>query len=813
MQGFIRHLLCAGIVTMLLVQVVWSQSAPAEDENIPYLVTFGGNSETEPDFRMDNDVPQVTVLTPAGGATVTGEDPFDVTWIVTEEGGSSLITDPITLYYTTDEGQNWSLMAENEANDGSYTWNVPLVNSTVCIVSVEAEDEAGSIGRDVSGIFEIISDGWIRGTITLSGESDHSGAVVEISQDRNFVEMVTTESDGSYEIRLLRGTYSVEAWAKGFYHDYHDSAVEVSKNSTEEINFDLPLGWVDHMQDRMRSADSPEKVLTPPFDLVTSFETGHQIQAPIIYSNRIAYVPSMDNKLYAVNVDTESLEWSYTFPYDARTVTISDGRIYACDYNGYLVVLDESDGGLLWSFVDGGYWTHYKGGSVAYGKYFFARGYKLYSIDAYDGSVIWSYHTPTTTNYNSSPVAYNGIIYVGSEDGILHAVNESDGSLEWSYTTGGAVQGGPLIYNGRIYFGSHDNNFYAINLSDQSLAWSYTSIDDFAYDPAAADGVIYAGSKDNKLYAFDADDGTIHWSFTSPVNASMCPPAVANGVVYAGQWEFPMSSEHGMLALDVSDGSLLWSFNAGSSNYGPPTVCDEFLMFGSYDSYLYIFENDETPPSVPTLEATALPNSDPTYVSLSWSESSDGYGSGVKGYNLYRSGTHGSGYSLVNGDSLITGTSTTDSDVSYGNNYYYVVTAVDYVTNESDYSNESSAPNLNISKEMTVESPVSGGYTGGYFDAVPGATITYLITYLNNGFAPATSVEVIDKVPDHTEYKIDSASGEAVTEITYSDDNGGTFNYTPSGTHVDPNVTNIKWGTEDLGVTLNSTVEFKVIIK
>jgi hypothetical protein len=74
-------------------------------------------------------------------------------------------------------------------------------------------------------------------------------------------------------------------------------------------------------------------------------------------------------------------------------------------------------------------------------------------------------------------------------------------------------------------------------------------------------------------------------------------------------------------------------------------------------------------------------------VSLSWTASV----SSVVGYNVYR-GTQPSGpYPLKVNSSPHTGTSFTDSTVQSGTTYYYVVTAVDANSVESDYSNEGTA--------------------------------------------------------------------------------------------------------------------------
>ncbi len=73
-------------------------------------------------------------------------------------------------------------------------------------------------------------------------------------------------------------------------------------------------------------------------------------------------------------------------------------------------------------------------------------------------------------------------------------------------------------------------------------------------------------------------------------------------------------------------------------------------------------------------------------VDLSWGASS----STVAGYRVYRSIQPGIGYQLVS-SLLIPGTTFTDSSVQSGVTYYYVVTAVDPQSLESNFSNEATA--------------------------------------------------------------------------------------------------------------------------
>lgn len=92
----------------------------------------------------------------------------------------------------------------------------------------------------------------------------------------------------------------------------------------------------------------------------------------------------------------------------------------------------------------------------------------------------------------------------------------------------------------------------------------------------------------------------------------------------------------------------------------------------------------DTPPSAPTgLTTTAGIGT----VSLDWNNNGE---SDLAGYNVYRSTTSGSDYAKLN-SSLLTSSDYSDSNVSNGTTYYYVVTAVDTGSNESGYSGEVSA--------------------------------------------------------------------------------------------------------------------------
>ena len=101
------------------------------------------------------------------------------------------------------------------------------------------------------------------------------------------------------------------------------------------------------------------------------------------------------------------------------------------------------------------------------------------------------------------------------------------------------------------------------------------------------------------------------------------------------------------------------------------------------------YSPDLTPPAAPTA-LSALPYSGA--VSLSWTAPAD---LDVAGYNIYRSTAPSvSLTNPINGGTLVTGTTYSDSGRTNGTPYYYVVTAVDTSTNQSVASNEVNATPL-----------------------------------------------------------------------------------------------------------------------
>ena len=75
----------------------------------------------------------------------------------------------------------------------------------------------------------------------------------------------------------------------------------------------------------------------------------------------------------------------------------------------------------------------------------------------------------------SSPfVAPNGNVYIGSGEGEILALRQTDGSLMWSLKTKSAIWSSPrLDKSGLLFIGGIDTYLYALRADDGQLVWKY----------------------------------------------------------------------------------------------------------------------------------------------------------------------------------------------------------------------------------------------------------------------------------------------------------------------------------------------------
>ena len=197
----------------------------------------------------------------------------------------------------------------------------------------------------------------------------------------------------------------------------------------------------------------------------------------------------------------------------------------------------------------------------------------LYALDALTGGVLWSFRADGRL---SRPAVSGGAVYAGSSDNHLYALDADTGGLLWRYETGDRVFG-PAVAGGMVYAGSSDEHLYALDAATGRLLWSYYSI----LLPAVSGNMVYASSQGNYLYALDAVTGNQVWRHRA--GGRLSRPLASGDAVYAG------SLDRSLYALDAATGRLLWRHETGGIVY-TPAVSGGVVYAGSADSWLYALD-------------------------------------------------------------------------------------------------------------------------------------------------------------------------------------------------------------------------------
>lgn len=197
------------------------------------------------------------------------------------------------------------------------------------------------------------------------------------------------------------------------------------------------------------------------------------------------------------------------------------------------------------------------------------------------------WHFATGGPVRSSAAVAAGMVYVGSEDGNLYAVDAKTGAEKWHFATDGAVSSSPHVADGVVYFTSEDGKVYAVSAADGELRWERQTagpkvfgLQDWEYfsaSPLARDGVVYVGSRgsDTQFYALDAADGSVKWSVQTGNKGVRTAPAFADDTLYV------TTLEGKIMALNPADGTEKWAAIHGVLIHSTPAVADGLIYYGS----------------------------------------------------------------------------------------------------------------------------------------------------------------------------------------------------------------------------------------
>jgi outer membrane protein assembly factor BamB len=341
---------------------------------------------------------------------------------------------------------------------------------------------------------------------------------------------------GNFELPGLNASYDAD--------NQLISGIFTALGSEDILEFERFKAWPKY------TFNYPEK------EIDWTFQTDAPIWSPLTIFGGQLILGNDGGSLYSINIEENSISWIFKTDSRIRSkAVVWNHKVYFSSDDGFLYSLDFENGEMNWKTNIG-------------------NNVSPRSVPALEGS--------TYDFLCSSPVIDNGILYIGSIDSCLYAIDDKTGDIKWKYKSDNIVRSTPAVDSDNVYFGSWDNYMYAINKKDGSLNWKQNSYWRIQSSPVIADDKIIFGSRSAQIIALDKNTGeqiwrTLYWS--SWVESS---PVYYDGMIYVGSSDYRK-----VHAIDPENGEVAWEARIEGWAWPTPALSDKYLYIGSSGTLNY----------------------------------------------------------------------------------------------------------------------------------------------------------------------------------------------------------------------------------
>jgi outer membrane protein assembly factor BamB len=212
----------------------------------------------------------------------------------------------------------------------------------------------------------------------------------------------------------------------------------------------------------------------------------------------------------------------------------------------------------------------------------------------------------------SGTVVQDGILYTGSVDGRVVAINTSSQDLQWFYTitmpssgmscgqapVSATIYGTPIVDGDIVYVGSYSGKVLALNTvaRSQDLPFPQTRYGEWEWDSPGtnagsnaivaglvmSDVALYVSSSNGRVYSLDKEFGDLNWESDILYEKLWTSPAIQGDTLYVSTYDGHI------VTLSVETGDLLPGFFESESGFAShPVIYENTIYVGSFDNKLY----------------------------------------------------------------------------------------------------------------------------------------------------------------------------------------------------------------------------------
>jgi outer membrane protein assembly factor BamB len=297
------------------------------------------------------------------------------------------------------------------------------------------------------------------------------------------------------------------------------------------------------------AAPPPPHFPAPPAPL-WSCDLGSPTWAPPVVADGLVYVGTQGGSFHAVRASDGQKSWTWTGPHrlDGRAV-VSGEALFFVDGKNDLVCLNRADGAQRWRTA-------------------------LYDA-ALAGRPLPD--NPTFNRRTAIPLVLDGVVYCGSADGGLHALDVATGEKLWRHDAKAPVFSGVALHGAdTLLFGTMDGSVVGLDRRTRRETLRARVGGGVVTTPVVAGGRLIVGSRDYFIYGLDPADGAVGWKFSYWFSWIESTPVLADGLIYVGASDYRR-----VTAFDPATGRAVWSTDVRGMDWGSPAVTKVSVFIGT----------------------------------------------------------------------------------------------------------------------------------------------------------------------------------------------------------------------------------------
>lgn len=302
-----------------------------------------------------------------------------------------------------------------------------------------------------------------------------------------------------------------------------------------------------------RGGAMPAKPAAPRFPapppILWTYSLGALTWAAPVVDRGVVYVGARDGSFHAVRAADGAQVWKWNGGerIDGRAVLTADA-VYFVDGKCRLVCLDRAFGLPRWRF-------------------------SLHDEKLAGGPVP---ENPTFNRRTATPLVRDGVVFCGSSDGGLYALDAASGSQLWRHDARAPVFSGIAEDQGSLLFGTMDGSVVRLDPTARKELLRAKTGRGVVTTPVPAGGRLVVGSRDYLLYGLDPADGSVAWTHSYWFSWVESTPVVRDGTGYVGASDYRR-----VTAFDPATGKARWATDVRGMCWGSPVVTTDTVVIGT----------------------------------------------------------------------------------------------------------------------------------------------------------------------------------------------------------------------------------------